>query len=253
MPKAAKRFASQRHRATSLSTKPETIRAREINQSRVGFDAEAHRIKTKFRTRLARAREALRASTEYTNSSADVRGRMEAQCTEMHEEAKSKELESAGQVWLKVVKGNHVIQRESDIEEGNIDDENIADQMFEDVEWNGIQDDMKLDENEEDIDDNSSEGWETEDDDGEEEEKEDESDDSFEDSDIEVSDNEVLYDKDGNVIAEEDIGEGLKEIMERHMRRLQKRLDMYAALASLGDNDESEEEADGEEEVRGEI
>jgi len=35
---------------------------------------------------------------------------------------------------------------------------------------------------------------------------------SFEDGDIDVSDNEVLYDKDGNVIAEEDIGEGLKEI-----------------------------------------
>jgi len=148
MPKAAKRFASQRHRAsTSLSTKPETIRAREINQSRVGFDAEAHRIKTKFRTHLTRAKEALRASTEYTNSSADGRECMEAQCMEMHEEAKSKELESAGQVWLKVVKGNHVIQRESDTEEGNIDDENIADQMLEDVEWNSIQDDVKLDEN----------------------------------------------------------------------------------------------------------
>jgi len=40
-----------------------------------------------------------------------------------------------------------------------------------------------------------------------------ESDDSFEDGDIDVSDNEVLYDKDGNVITEEDIGEGLKEIV----------------------------------------
>ena len=68
-----------------------------------------------------------------------------------------------------------------------------------------------------------------------------------------MSDNEVLYDKDGNVMAEEDIGEGLKEIMERHMSRLRKRLDMYAALASLGDNDESEEGADGGEEARGEI
>ena len=76
---------------------------------------------------------------------------------------------------------------------------------------------------------------------------------SFEDGDIDVSDNEVLYDKDGNVIAEEDIGEGLKEIMERHMSRLQRRLDMYAALASLRDNDESGEEADGEEEAWGEI
>ena len=76
---------------------------------------------------------------------------------------------------------------------------------------------------------------------------------SFEDGDIDMSDNEVLYDKDGNVIAEEDIGEGLKEIMERHMSRLRRRLDMYAALASLGDNDESGEEADGEEEAWGEI
>ena len=40
------------------------------------------------------------------------------------------------------------------------------------------------------------------------------------DGDIDVSDNEVLYDKDGNVITEEDIGEGLKEIVERHMSRL---------------------------------
>ena len=40
------------------------------------------------------------------------------------------------------------------------------------------------------------------------------------DGDIDVSDNEVLYDKDRNVIMEEDIGEGLKEIVERHMSRL---------------------------------
>ena len=48
--------------------------------------------------------------------------------------------------------GESCHQRESDmIAEGNIDDENIADQMLEDVERNGIQDDMKLDDNEEDI------------------------------------------------------------------------------------------------------
>ncbi len=253
MPKAAKRFASQHHRATSLSTNPETIQAHEINQSQVGFDAEAHHIKTKFQTRLTHTREALRVSTEYTNNSADDHECMEAQCMEMHEETKLKELESMGQVWLKIVKGNHVIQHESEIEEGNIDDEENVDQMLEDVEWNGIQDDMELDENEKDIEDNSSEGWEMEDDDGEEEEQEDESDDSFEDGDIDVSDIEVLYDKDGNVIVEEDIGEGLKEIMECHMSRLQRRFDMYTTLASLRDNDESGEEADGEEEAWGEI
>ena len=73
------------------------------------------------------------------------------------------------------------------------------------------------------------------------------------DSDIDVSDNEVLYDKDGNVITEEDIGERLKEIMECHMSRVWRRLDMYAALAGLGDNDQSGEEAGGEEEAQGEI
>src|SRR5579859_6076521 len=81
---------------------------------------------------------------------------------------------------------------------------------------------MELDENEEDTEDNSSEGWETEDDDEEEEEEEDESDDSFEDGDIDVSDNEVLYDQDRNVITEEDIREGLKEIVECHMSRLRR-------------------------------
>ena len=48
------------------------------------------------------------------------------------------------------------------------------------------------------------------------------------------------------------MGEGLKEIMERHMRMLRERLDMYAAIASLGDNDGSEEEVDGWEELDGE-
>ena len=74
-----------------------------------------------------------------------------------------------------------------------------------------------------------------------------------------MSDDEILYDKDGNIMAEEDMGEGLKEIVERHMRRLRERLDMYTAIASLGDNDESEEESDdweeldSEEEAQGEI
>ena len=40
------------------------------------------------------------------------------------------------------------------------------------------------------------------------------------DGDIDVFDNEVLYNKDRNVIMEKDIGEGLKEIVECHMSRL---------------------------------
>jgi len=49
-------------------------------------------------------------------------------------------------------------------------------------------------------------------------------------------------DKDGNVITEEDVGEGLKQIMEHHMSKLRKRLDMYTALASTEDNGDGEEE-----------
>src|SRR5205809_7860694 len=101
MLKAAKHFASQHHRAISLSTNPDTIQAHKINQSQVGFDAEAHHIKTKFQTHLTHTREAFRASTEYTNSSTDDHECMEVQHTEMHEETKLKELESVGQVWLK--------------------------------------------------------------------------------------------------------------------------------------------------------
>ena len=118
--------------------------------------------------------------------------------------------------------------------------------MFEDDEWNGIQNDTEADENDEDIEDYSSEGWETEGDEGaeeeEEEEEEEESDEGFEDDDLDVSENEILYDKDGNIITEEDVGEGLKKIMERYMNKLWKRLDMYAALASMEDKNDGEEE-----------
>jgi len=64
MPKVAKRFASQRARKIPLSNNPETIRMREISQFRIGLPAEEHRIKTKFRTRLARAMNAVRRSSE---------------------------------------------------------------------------------------------------------------------------------------------------------------------------------------------
>ena len=58
---------------------------------------------------------------------------------------------------------------------------------------------------------------------------------------VNVSDNEILYDKDGNIIGEEDVAEGLKEIMEYHMNKLSKRLDVFAALASTEDKDKDKE------------
>ena len=64
MPKAAKLFASQRIRDMPCSDNPETARVRKISQSRIGFAAEQRRIKTKFRTRLAKVRKGLKESRE---------------------------------------------------------------------------------------------------------------------------------------------------------------------------------------------
>src|SRR5277367_6533938 len=62
-----------------------TTLKRSVDQSRVGFAAEDYRIKTKFRTRLARARNVLRAYTEYANGSIGDRECMEARYTKIHE------------------------------------------------------------------------------------------------------------------------------------------------------------------------
>ena len=66
-----------------------------------------------------------------------------------------------------------------------------------------------------------------------------------------MSDSEILYDKDGNIVGEEDIGGGLKEIMTYHMSKLREKLDMFATLASTEVKDEDEEEDD--EKTRGEM
>lgn len=100
----------------------------------------------------------------------------------------------------------------------------------------------------------NSEGWETDDDVREKEENDNNND--FTEENIDVSENEVLYNKDGNVIGEEDIREELKEIMERHMSRLRQKLDMYTALAKLekkNEKNKEEEVVDGKEEVTNEL
>ena len=81
--------------------------------------------------------------------------------------------------------------------------------------------------------DDESEAWETEDDNNDED---------FEEGVVDVSDNEILYDEDGNIMAEEDLGKGLKEIMEYHMSNLQKRLDIFATLASTEQEEKDDEE-----------
>ena len=77
MLRVAKPFASQCTCDMLLSDNPETVRIREISQSCIGFVAEEHRIKTKFRMRLARVKKALRESHEWVNALAELRVDME--------------------------------------------------------------------------------------------------------------------------------------------------------------------------------
>ena len=148
--------------------------------------------------------------------------------------------------WLTIVKGNEVMQSESDVEGGGSDDKENENQTLEDEEWNDIGND---DEN-----DSGSKDWETENDEDEDEEDEDDegdekTGDSFKEGIVDVSDSEILYDKDRNIIGEEDIGGRLKEIMKYHMSKLREKLDMFATLASTEAKDEDEEDA----QTRGEM
>src|SRR5438552_12659561 len=119
------------------------------------------------------------------------------------------------------------MQPESNVEGRGSDGKEDENQMLEDEEWNGIGND---DEN-----DNGTEDWKTDDE---------EADDSFEEGIVDVSDSEILHDKDGNIIEEEDIGEGLKEIMTYHMSKLHEKLDMFATLASTEVKDDDDEDDD---------
>ena len=223
MPKAAKRFASQRIRSTNLSNNPETVRFHEFAQSHVGFDAEEHRIKTKYRTHLAHSKKVLKGSSKYITASSLERDRMEGECIKKLEDDKLKELEMAAEEWLKIVQGNGLMQDGGDMERDG-DCEVDEDEIVENEEWNSGYDDQ----------------WETDDDDDLEEGVEDGS--EFEDSIVDVSDNEILYDKDGNVIGEEDLAKGWKDIMEYHMNNLKRRLEVLGALARTEDAVEDEED-----------
>ena len=52
-----------------------------------------------------------------------------------------------------------------------------------------------------------------------------------------MSNNEILYDRDGNVVGEDDIAKGLKEIMEYHMNKLKKSLVIMGVLAKTEDKE----------------
>jgi len=114
MSKAAKLFASQRIRDMPCSDNPETTRVHEISQSRIGFAAEQHHIKTKFRTRLARVRKDLKESREWVNASAEQCVHMEMDRQNQLASERDRELRHTEKKWIKL---------------NSIDDENLDDEM----------------------------------------------------------------------------------------------------------------------------
>ena len=84
--------------------------------------------------------------------------------------------------------------------------------MLEDEEWNSIRNDDE---------------WETENDENKDKDKEGK--DAFEEG---IIDNDILFDKDGNILKEEGVIERL-EIIEYHINKLRKRLNMFTTFASI--------------------
>ena len=230
MPKAVKCFASQCACEVPLSNIPETMRIREISQSRIGLLTEEHCIKTKFRTRLACAKKAPRSSSKWIDASVIDCELLETQCQTSIEEERDRELTVAATEWSKFFSGGTHVNDESTIvgeKESIYENEDYNNRSEE--EWQGIQEsgnELEIQEDEED------------------------SDGIFEDGFSDVSDDEVLYDKDGNVMSEEDLGKGLREIMEYHMGKLREKLDVFTTLATTEEDEEQieEEEENGEDE-----
>src|SRR5205809_7590007 len=84
---------------------PETVCLHEIAQSCIGFAAEDHRLKKKYRTHLACAKKRLKSSTKYIDSSLSDHVRMEVECVKKVEDEKLQELETEAKDRLEIVKG----------------------------------------------------------------------------------------------------------------------------------------------------
>jgi len=220
------------HTICPLSDNPETVRIREISQSCVGFAAEEHRIKTKFRMRLARVKKALRESHEWVNALAELRVDMEMRHQAELASERERELKHAEEEWIKL---------------NAIGDENLDEDV--NKEYKSMEPYQKKKTSEEEIvhDENrntsskESQDRQTEGDSSEAH--------SFMDEEMDdVSEHEKLYDADGNAITEEDLADGFRTIMEKHIKRLFKKLGVLAALANASEQrPESESESESHE------
>ena len=201
MPKA-KSFTPRKPRTKPYSTNPETARIREIEQSRVGLSAEIARINTKYRARLFRAKAKLHKSTEWHRLSKIDQIEKEKDLKVGLDADEEQELKKAAETWIELTN----MDAEMDLEGGQSSDRG-DDAADSESSWVGI----------------------TGNDDGM-----DESDSQFDDDDDNPSENEDLFDENGNKIQAEDLTEGIKEIVTRHVRQLMRTLRKYEAIDGEG-------------------
>src|SRR5437667_7471362 len=142
---------------------------------------------------------------------------------------------AAAENWYKFAFGKEYLQDDTGI---NLNE--YVDDEYE--EWHGIQVSEEMDEidtekrmsEEEKYEGEQDEANESEMGDSSDWETEDYSNDrNFEDESVDVADEEVLYNQQGNIIEAEELGTGLREIMQTHMHTLQKKLSIFQKLASI--------------------
>ena len=216
-----KLFTSQKRRIRPLSLKSDTKPVREVNNSRVGFDAQRHRIKTKYRTRLARKSQKIKSAVEWDSLSEVEQAARLGDVRNSLANEEEEELKEAKKLWQEFISTGY--EEASDASEFH-DDESYE-------EWNGIGEDKKEREQEK-----QEEGQEPGRDESPYDSNEDDTEDpGFEDGDADVDDDEELKDEEG-------LTSGLKEIIERHMQGLKQKIEVFRRLADLEKEEEEEEE-----------
>ena len=204
MPKV-KRFSPRKPRSAPVSTNPETARIREIEQSRTGFDVEQARVKTKYRTRLARAKARLTKARDWDTITLEEKQSRIDQVDRALVAEEEDELQKMAHDWYMIAYASESEELPAMIKDTNEEDgsEWINSSDFD-------EDDMKP----------VDYVWEGTD---ANEDESDESDPDFEEEGVDVSDNEELVDG-------TDIEEGFQAIMNKHMRRLYKQLDIITEM-----------------------
>ena len=196
------RFGPIQKRSQPHSMESETARIRKIRQSKIGYDAALHKIKTKYRTKLSRAKVKAKDKSNWDSLTETRQNEILNQLDKEFQSAKEAEIESMSKEWLEL-NGVNINSEEESVQESV---EESAEESEE--EWMGLSSEKE----EDDTSMNDADSPEFV---------------GFEDGDIDVRDDEKLE------ISKEELGLGLKEIMKRHMTHYHKRLEVYEKLAEL--------------------